>query len=76
MLCKSVTTEIVKTLNKFVITTYVYNELESSWYDDRHVEPIIKYIQFLVKQRLNKLEHSDIITEWIHNIDTAAYLEQ
>ena len=29
----------------------------------------------LFKQRLDKLEHTYHITEWIHNINTYAYLE-
>ena len=28
-----------------------------------------------VRQRLNELEHTDLITEYIHNLYTAAYLE-
>ena len=30
---------------------------------------------FFFKQRLDKIEYSDLITEWIYNMDTAAYME-
>ena len=46
---------IVKTLNKIVITKDVYNEFESSFYDDRHVEYIIDQFQFFVKNVLKNL---------------------
>ena len=58
-----------------MITNDVYNEFESSWYDDRYVESTIEKFHFFVRQRLDKLEHPALITEWIHNMDTASYLE-
>ena len=59
-----------------MIPKYIYNEFEYIFYDDRHVEPIIKHFLFLVKLRIDKLDHPAIITEWIHNMDTSAHLEQ
>ena len=55
---------------------YVYNKFESSWYYDRNVETIIKKYHFCVKEHLEELEHSSLITERIYNMETAVYLEQ
>ena len=73
---KAAIASIVKTLNKIVITKDVYDTFQSSWYYERYIETIIEQIQFFVKQCLDKLEHPALITEWIQNMDTDAYLEQ
>ena len=59
-----------------MITKYLYNKFQSSCYDERYVEPIIEQFQIFVKKCLEKLEHIDLIIEWIHNIYTAAYIYQ
>ena len=68
--------QIVKALNKIVISRDLNENFMSGWYDERHVKPIIKQFHFFVKKRLDKLEHLSLITEWGHNMDTAPYLEQ
>ena len=59
-----------------MITKDVYNKFQPNWYDERHVETIIKPIQFSVKQRLGKIKHPKLIAELFHNMDTAAYMIQ
>ena len=73
-MCKAEIPSILKILNKIVITKDVYNKFLSIWYDERHIEPIIEKFRFFVKQRLDELEHPYLVTEWIHNMDTSAYL--
>ena len=58
------------------ITRYLYNKSESSFYDDTHIEPIIEQFQLFFKKRIEKLKHTDFITLWIQNMDTATHLEQ
>ena len=59
-----------------MISIDVYDKFMSGWYDEIHVKPIIKNFHIFVKQRLDKLEHISLITEWGHIMDTAAYMEQ
>ena len=58
-----------------MITKDVYNGFMSIWYGERYVETIIKQFQFFFNQDIDKLEHTVLITEWIQNIDAAAYLQ-
>ena len=53
-----------------------YETFISSWYYERHVEPLTKTLHFSVEQRLGELEHPVLVTEWIHSMDTAAYICQ
>ena len=53
--CKSAIISIVKIFDKILITKYLYNKFQSSWYDETLVEPIIKKIQFFVKNVLTNL---------------------
>ena len=74
--CKASIPSIFKILNQIVITKDVNIPFQSSWYDDRNIEPMIKPFQYFVIKYLDELEHPDLITERIYNIDTANYLKQ
>ena len=67
---------IVKTLNKIVITRDVYDKFMYIWYDERHVKPYTEQFNFLSNNVFDKFEHPDLITEWIHNMDTYASTEK
>ena len=59
-----------------MIPRYVYDNFQSRFYDERYVKLYIDQFQFFVKQRLDKLEHPSLITEWTYNMDTSAYVKQ
>ena len=51
--CKSEIKAVVKILKNIDYKRCI-TKIESSWYDDRHVEPIIKQFHFFFRQRFEK----------------------
>ena len=58
-----------------MIPIYVNDEYQSNFYDEKHVKLYTQQFQFFVKKHLNELEHTDLITEWNHNMGTDEYLK-
>ena len=40
------------------------------------LNPLSKSFNYFVKQRIDEIEHSSLVTEYINNMDSAAYVEQ
>ena len=54
----------------------MYEKYASKFYDDRHVDLYNLEFIFFVKQRLDKLGHPSLITNWKNNMDKTDYKEQ
>ena len=54
----------------------MYDDFKSHFYDERYLKLHTGQIHFFVKKRLDKLENTDLITRWTHNMDTSAYLKK
>ena len=73
--CKASIPSIVKTLNKFLITRYLYETFCIVGMIKKACWTHYQTVSFFVKQRLDKLEHTALITELSHSIYTVYYME-
>ena len=54
----------------------MYDKYAYNFDNDRHVEIFTRSFNSIVKRRLDELEHTSLITEWIINMDEAGYKKQ
>ena len=74
---KAVIPSTVNTLNKIIIARYVYKHYLSNYFMMTVMLNLTTWILvFCVKERLDKLEHSALITEWTSNMEGNAYKKQ